>query len=302
VDYVTFGQVITDDVYFPGQKPIMNQLGGAVYTASGMRCWSESVGICSGVGEDFVKMHGAWFDRNGIDRRGCVVRAKRSCHSEIRYFDDGEREEISLAGCAPIDAMCPETGDMPEDYRHCKGFYFFKDCDSAFWDMTIRYLKSHHPVSVWEILGKTACEENFQKIAALLPEITIFSLNLTEGRRLCGLSEPKHIVLRLLDAGAHNVIFRMGEKGAIAGNKSGLWHIPAVKTKVVDVTGGGNSSTGGFLAGFCENSGDIEKAGRCAAASASFIIEQYGQPSEINSSVMAAAKKRAAMLVTEKIV
>jgi len=27
---VTFGQVITDDVYFPGQKPIMNQLGGAV--------------------------------------------------------------------------------------------------------------------------------------------------------------------------------------------------------------------------------------------------------------------------------
>ncbi len=33
MDYVVFGQVITDDIYFPGKKPMKNFLGGAVYTA-----------------------------------------------------------------------------------------------------------------------------------------------------------------------------------------------------------------------------------------------------------------------------
>ncbi len=301
MDYVTFGQVITDDVCFPGKKPMLNQLGGAVYTASGMRYWSESVGICSGVGRDFEEMHGTWFDRNCIDRRGCKIRAERSCHSVIHYFEDGEREEIPMEGCATIDDMCPQISDMPEDYKGCKGFYFFKDCEEAFWNQILSYIKSFHPVSVWEILGSTACPENFGRIASLLPEVTIFSLNLTEGRRLCNLEHPADIVRKLIDAGARNVLFRMGAEGAIAGNRKGLWHIPAVQVMVKDVTGGGNSSTGGFLAGFCENSGDIEKAGRCAAASASFIIKQFGQPDKIDGTDMALAQKYADALITEKV-
>jgi sugar/nucleoside kinase (ribokinase family) len=47
---------------------------------------------------------------------------------------------------------------------------------------------------------------------------------------------------------------------------------------VVDVTGGGNAFCGGFLAGWCIRPGDLEHAGRCAAASAALAIAQIGLP------------------------
>lgn len=314
MDYVVFGQVITDDICFPGQPPMPGKLGGAVYTASGIRCWSDSVGMCSGVGEDFAAMHGRWFDANGIDRRGCVVRALRSCHSLINYFEDGEREELPMEGCATIDEMCPVIGDMPKDYRKCRGFYFFKDCAEAFWEPVTAYLKAYDPVSVWEIHGAAAYAGNLQNVARLLPRVTIFSLNMTEARRLMGAVngdgggnaealaiQGAGMVRRLLELGARNVLLRMSEYGAVAGNASGIWHIPAVFTHVVDVTGGGNSSTGGFLAGFCESGGDVEMAGRCAAASASFIIEQFGQPECMDAQLMAEARRRAMALQTTRL-
>lgn len=351
MDYVVFGQVITDDICFPGQPPMPGKLGGAVYTASGIRCWSDSVGMCSGVGEDFAAMHERWFDANGIDRRGCVVRALRSCHSLINYFDDGEREEIPMAGCATIDEMCPVIGDMPKDYRECRGFYFFKDCEEACWEPVTAYLKEYDPVSVWEIHGAAAYAGNLRNVARLLPRVTIFSLNMTEARRLLGAVDGDGgvgaavggvggdqnaavenagcvagadrnaaaesgmfagkaealaiqgagMVRRLLELGARNVLLRMSEYGAVAGNASGIWHIPAVFTHVVDVTGGGNSSTGGFLAGFCESGGDVEMAGRCAAASASFIIEQFGQPERMDAQLMAEARRRAMALQTTRL-
>lgn len=299
MDYVVFGQVITDDIYFPGKEPMKNFLGGAVYTASGIRIWSESVGICSGVGRDFEGLYSSWFDENGIDRRGCIVKAKRSCHSVIHYFEDGEREELPVKGCATIDDMYPAVADLPEDYKNCRGFYFFKDCDSRFWEEVGAYMSAAHPVAVWEIHASAAWPEYIDKVCALLPEVDIFSINQTEGRRLLGLTDPIAIVKRLVELGARNVLYRMGSQGALAGNTSHIWHIPAVRTLVKDVTGGGNSSTGGFLAGFCENNGDIELAGRWASASASFIIEQFGQPKHIDDKVMQEAHIRAKALKTE---
>lgn len=301
MDYVTFGQFIVDDVYFPGKAPVFNQPGGAVYTLAGMRYWTESAGICSGVGRDFKTTHSQWFHENKLDTRGCCVRAEKTCHSAIRYFDDGEREELRLPGTPTIDAMCPDIKDMPKDYLGCKGFYFFKDCEKSFWEMIDNYLKAYSPVSVWEILGAAAVKDNTEIISSLLKKVTIFSINLTEGKNLCQIKEPQEIVKKLLHLGAENILFRMGEKGALVADKNGIWHIPAYPVKVVDVTGGGNASTGGFLTGFTQSGGDIVSAGKCAAVSASFMIEQYGVPAKIGEKEMAEAKRRYDLIEAVKI-
>ena len=47
---------------------------------------------------------------------------------------------------------------------------------------------------------------------------------------------------------------------------------------MVDVTGGGNSFRGGFLAGSCQKPGDLEHAAGCGAAAAAICIARYGLP------------------------
>lgn len=42
----------------------------------------------------------------------------------------------------------------------------------------------------------------------------------------------------------------MGAKGALVSSGKQIYLIPAAPTNVVDVTGGGNSSTGGLVTGF----------------------------------------------------
>ena len=70
---------------------------------------------------------------------------------------------------------------------------------------------------------------------------------------------------------------------------------------MVDVTGGGNSSTGGFLVGYCESEGDIAYAARCAAVSASFIIEQWGVPPLMDAAFRKQAEARLAALPATRI-
>ena len=78
----------------------------------------------------------------------------------------------------------------------------------------------------------------------------VVSLNLAEGRRLCGRQDPREIVRRLLDAGVAVVALRLGADGALLGRPPGeCCHVPAWPAEVVDVTGAGNAFGGALLGG-----------------------------------------------------
>jgi len=296
VDYYVLTQILIDDLYFPHEEPHKNVLGGGCYTVAGMRVWSDYVGICSGVGPDFAGNYDAWFLRNGIQVSG-IPRSEKCTHSRLNYFSDGEREELLLPGYGSHALMQPKVSEIPSEYDPCKGMYLFKDCEESFWNDMSLYLRRHpNMLSVWEILGATAAPENREKIAACLDCVNLFSLNLTEGRRLSGEDNPAEILKFLFRMNAKTVILRMGAKGALVSDGKHSYHIPATPAKVVDVTGGGNSSTGGFLVGYAESGGDLVRAGVCASAAASFIIEQVGLPPVQDHSMRAEAEKRAAAL------
>lgn len=299
-DYFVLTQIIIDDIYLPDGQEIKGQLGGGVFTAAGMRIWSDSVGICSGIGPGFSGGYDKWFIENGIDVAG-VLRQERCTHSRINYFPDGEREEILIPGYGSHRLMQAQFHELPERYVRSKGMYIFKDCEMEFWDGARRYFEGSRMIKVWEIHGAAAEMENKDTVAECLSIMDIFSLNFVEGQRLTGESQPADIVKALHSMHAKTLILRMGANGALASNGKDVYHIPAVSTNVVDVTGGGNSSTGGFLVGYCESGGDIVFAGACAAVSASFMIEQYGVPSIINSGLMEEARQRASRLQIEKL-
>jgi len=295
IDYYVLTQILIDDLYFPGLEPRKDILGGGCYTVAGMRVWSDHVGICSGVGPDFAGNYDKWFQQNGI-HVAAAMRPERCTHSRLNYFPDGEREELLLPGYGSHAIMQPKISEIPEEYDACRGMYLFKDCDESFWNEMNNYLRHRSMISIWEILGSSAVPKKRKKIAECLESVDLFSLNLTEGKRLTGETEPKEILKDIYKLNAKAVILRMGANGALVSDGKNTYHIPAVKTNVVDVTGGGNSSTGGFLVGFCESGGDIVQAGVWASVAASFIIEQFGLPPIQDNNMRKEAERRASEL------
>lgn len=290
-DYFVLTQMIIDDVYFPWGATKKNQLGGGTYTVAGARIWSENVGFCCLLGPDFQDNYSTWFTENQIDLASKLM-DKNCVHAKINYFEDGEREEILLPGCGSHSEMLPRFTDIPDRYQTCKGMYFYKDLDEQYWNEAASYLEHFSGVSCWEIAGNAAVAENRDQIADYLSKVELFSLNLTEGKRITGEAEPMQVLKKLQDMHARALILRMGAKGALAAKDGKVWEIPAAPTEVVDATGGGNSSTGGLLVGYSESGGDMAYAARCAAVSASFIISQWGVPTRMDDALLAEAQKR----------
>lgn len=258
-----------------------------------------SGGLLRLIGPDFEETYSKWFRDNQIDM-ATVLKEKNTCHAKIHYFEDGEREELLLPGCGSHYEMLSRFTDIPERYRTAKG-NFFKDVDEPYWEQAKNWLGSYSGISCWEIAGNAAVHECKDAIADRLSYVDLFSLNLTEGKRITGETEPLRVVDVLRQMHADNVILRMGAKGALAAKDGAVWEIPAAPANVVDVTGGGNSSTGGFLVGYCESEGDIAYAARCAAVSASFIIEQWGVPPLMDAAFRKQAEARLAALPATRI-
>lgn len=281
VDYFTLTQFISDDVYFPNGDSKVKQLGGGTYAVAGQRLWSDNVGFCCCLGADYEEKYSKWFVDNNIDMVG--RRSERNCvHSTINYFEDGEREEINHKDCGSFSEMMVYFADIPESYKNSKGMYFYIDCNKEYWNEAVPWLKAYPGISCWEIKAD-ACEAKYaNQIAEYLKYVDLFSLNISEAIRITGKQDELEIIKSLKDMHGDKLILRMGAKGALAVDGDNIYHVPAVQTNVVDVTGGGNSSTGGFLVGYCQSAGDIVYAGARAAVSASFIINQWGVPEKLD--------------------
>ena len=108
----------------------------------------------------------------------------------------------------------------------------------------------------------------------------IVSLNLDEAQDLLGHAAPRDLFGQLCTLIPQvTIVLRMGNRGAFVGNvESGAFHVQPPRHPVIDVTGGGNAFSGGFLAGLCNRPGDVVHAGRCAAAAAAIAIAQRGPP------------------------
>lgn len=147
------------------------------------------------------------------DRYGNGAQREEHLPRKIHYFEDGEREELLLPGCGSHYEMLSRFTDIPERYRTAKGMYFFKDVDEPYWEQAKNWLGSYSGISCWEIAGNAAVHECKDAIADRLSYVDLFSLNLTEGKRITGETEPLRVVDVLRQMHADNVILRMGAKG-----------------------------------------------------------------------------------------
>lgn len=142
------------------------------------------------------------------------------------------------------------------------------------------------PIYIYEPLPSDCVARNFTKLTAILPHVDIFTPNLEEAAGLaCEQTTELHSIantfLKHMKSNS-GVVLRCGPNGCfIKTNNNITLKLPAFhidQSKVVDVTGGGNSFCGGFVTGYILSDFDWQVAGICGNLLSGCIIEKLGMP------------------------
>ncbi|QQA41769.1 carbohydrate kinase family protein [Pelagovum pacificum] len=270
--------LIVDDIQLSdGSEMGLRPGGAALWAALGARAFWPDVTMLAGVGEDFDEVFGDIVATNGLRPEAHVVRDAHTIRSRLSYAAEDDRTERPDFGPDHFERMQVTVAEAPAVLLPAAGTYVFRDLWPNFWaDLAAR--RSTLGTIFWELQGDAARADLWDDIAALLPLVDIFSLNLAEAEAIFGAVAPEEVVARLQEEGAATVVLRMGADGAIAADASRAIMVSPAEGPVTDVTGGGNSFCGGFLAGFVATGGDLDAAARAGAASAARAIAQYGPP------------------------
>lgn len=280
IHYVSYSNLIIDDIVFPDGQTYMNTLGGAgMHALVGMRVWSDQLGYAAAIGPDLDEKHRRSLERFGVDMNGLVQRDGYQTARAWQVFEPDERRiEVFRTSMEDFEEYQVTKDDLPEDYYKAKGYHIQWGTLTELVDL-IAHLTSRNPAVA--IVVEPTYEQLENDVAGfrkLMPYTSMFSPDVVEGELITGHSDPEKICQGLFDWGAPLVAIRMGEQGSLVMMPNGQgWMVPAVPTTIVDVTGAGNAYCGGFLTGLGDGMAPLEAAMR-AAVSASFALEQFGLP------------------------
>ena len=292
IDYVAFN-IMLDDLVFPDGRTQMGVLGGGgPQTASGMRLWSDHVGLVGGVGYDFPSAAEIWLAESGINCGGVRRKAPLTARAWQIMESSGLRTQVwRVDETVRREQLGRKMDALPLDYLHGKGYHF-----------GVHPLSPDYPfIGALAKLGGVVSIESFCPAAKLPDEnalrqlvqaADIFSLNEHEAVSLVGPGKPQILAGRLIAAGANVLCLRLGPNGSLVvdAKSEKAFLIPAIPVPVVDAVGAGNAYCGGFLVGWCETH-DLQTAGVYGAVASSFMLEQVGPPA-INSKSISEARKR----------
>ncbi len=281
IDYVTFSNLIIDDIVLSDGRTFMNQLGGAgTHALVGMRVWNDRLGYVASVGSDLAPALRHALAEFGVDLQGLILREPYQTARAWQLFEPDERRiEIFRTSEEAFDEQKPRAEELAPAYREARGFHLQWGTLDELGDL-IDTLRAANPACrlVWEPspvqLGEPAA--HFRRIFA---QVDLFSPDRGEAEQITGQTEPIAMLAALLDMGLPLVALRMGAAGSLVASASGeLWRVPAAPpARIVDVTGAGNSYCGGFLTGLGDGLEPLDAALR-ATVSASFALEQFGLP------------------------
>jgi sugar/nucleoside kinase (ribokinase family) len=242
----------------------------------GMRVWSERVALLAPLGRDLPEADRGKLAR-AFDLRGPTRPAAWCPRAWQVYEHDGRRTHVDRTDADLFMAMCPRPDELPAECAGARGVRLECAAPDPLREWLARLRAAACAHVLWEPWNVFCRAENRPLFGQLAPLLDVFSPNLLQAQRLTGLEDPRQVVRALLAAGVRIAVLRMGKAGSLVAGPSGPpVAVPAVPVRrVVDVTGAGNAYCGGFLVGLAET-GDLEKAGRYGAVSASFALEQFG--------------------------
>lgn len=290
--FIVVSAVVTDEIHFLDGNKIIVPGGAGIYALAGIKLWEDDVEILTGIGEDYVHLHGEWYKENQISMNMMKVKDEHSPYTIIQYFKDGEREEIPRYGLKHFNKLETSAEELRDYLETSDGIYIFKNCDSKFWESLLKVQRRSHTKIMWEIAADGAIPSNIEKIEKILKWVDAFSINITEARSLFQIEDLEVIINRLQKWNLELVFLRLGAKGAVLISREEVVYVPSQpNVNVVDPTGGGNSSTGGVLCGMV-NKYSLKECGIMGCLSAAMCISQHGVPQYITKQMRTRAKQK----------
>lgn len=291
--YVIASTAVTDEIRFADGKHVEKVAGGAgIYALCGVKLWDDDVTLATGVGEDYRAIYGEWYEKNGLSMTGLILKDAKTPHTVIQYFADGEREETPLYGADHYQKVEITPKELQPYFDKSTGIYIFRNSNKEFWDKVLDMKKKSMAKVMWEIANDATYYKNLSEVKRIAQWIDILSINLTEAKSLLGMEDTDAIVAAFQTWQTPLVFLRRGSKGSIMITPEQVVAVPSEQgVHVVDPTGGGNSSSGAVLCGYCEGR-DLSTCARMGNLSAVMCLGQYGVPGIIDRQMQTKAREK----------
>lgn len=304
-DYVCCGGLRIDYlITHEGQAHLREMGGNALYAAAGACVWSDRVGLLARVGENYPD---GWLDalkQKGLDVRGiCTVPGKQDMRTFYAYIDPSTRLDTD-----PARHLARIGQPLPEDLRDYVHSTPGQDDPDHYEPLAVRpddwpqaYNGAHalhlSPISICTHanLPMRARQAGVAQVtidpgerymvpslrphveALLAKGVDAFLPSEMEVRSLLGEMDLWDAAAEFARHGPRIVVVKVGDQGALVyeRDRGRRTHVPPYPTRVVDVTGAGDSFCGGFAVGLA-GTGDPVRAALYGTVSASFVVEGYG--------------------------
>jgi len=200
-----------------------------------------------------------------------ISKEKKTSFSVIISYK-GERSILVFHSFGPEDFVIPSDlktdwvylGPLGEDYKTLYA--------------KITALAAEKNVKVALNPGAVQIHDGLISFGGLLRVTKILFVNKEEGQKLAaisGMTTPKEIVSKLLEAGPEIVVVTCGKEGAYAATKEEFFKVGAYPANRVESTGAGDAFASAFIAGIIKG----EKLFEClkwGVVNSASVIEKYG--------------------------
>ncbi len=278
--YLIASNVAIDKIYLADGSSTEYLPGGAgLHALTGIQLWTDDVQIACGVGADWKDKIGSWIEKNNINTSAFDVRDSLTPLNSCTYLANGDRIDKTVYGDEHYLSLDCKAKDLRRYFENntVDAVYTFRDDEEDFWNTLIEYKKKYGFAIEWEINAGICIPSKLNRIKEILTHCEVFSLNKKEAFSLFDVNTEDEAIACLQSLGLKMILFRTGAKGLYVLFKGEVQFFPSIEkdqSKVLDVTGCGNSSSAASLWAWLEGF-DINGIGYISNITSSYCLKQY---------------------------
>ncbi|WP_350344363.1 PfkB family carbohydrate kinase [Proteinivorax tanatarense] len=188
----------------------------------------------------------------GVDMSQILQTGKHNSGTYMAFLNDKNDLQVGLADMNIIDVI--DTQYIESNLSLLKNAGIIV-CDTNLRKDTIEYIAHQANELNCTLVVEPVSVEKARKVKDILSYIDIITPNKEELEEICQMQlnsfeDYKRAGDMLLSQGVRIVLLKLGEKGLFLYSDDSAEMIPSMADEIVDVTGGGDSLVGGFLAAY----------------------------------------------------
>jgi sugar/nucleoside kinase (ribokinase family) len=245
------GNLTIDDVVLPDGTALMGTLGGnSVHSAAAAISCGADVVLVARRGEDFPDGALHRLATAGVDVGHVVDVPGPTVRNWVIYETDGRRHWIYRTHPGRSAEVAPLPADVGPALAHGAAVVHVAAMPLVNAEAVVREVRRAAPSALITLdTHEGWADESTDRLLDLARSVDLFEPSLEELQAITGRTAAVDGLRNLAAQGVRRVVVKAGADGAFLFTDSGIVHVPAGETQVVDTTGAGDSFCGGVAAG-----------------------------------------------------